>query len=149
MANSPILVAVDGTPAAEAAIDSALELGAGLQRPVVFLHADSHLATRLFEENTEDGPTQERIAEADPVLAHAAKRATEAGVAATLELVDLEGRSGDLAAEIAGVASGLDASMIVTGSRGRSTTAGAVLGSVSHGLIRYATVPVLVVHARD
>jgi len=41
--------------------------------------------------------------------------------------------------------------MIITGSRGRSAVAGAILGSFSHNLIRYATVPVLVVHdpARD
>jgi nucleotide-binding universal stress UspA family protein len=149
VATGPILIAVDGSPAAEAAIDAALELAAALGRPVTFLHADSHLASRLFEENLEDGPTPEQVTARDPVLAHAAGRAQEAGVEAALELVDLEGRTGDLAAEIAGVAAGLDASLIVTGSRGRGTAAGAVLGSVSHGLIKYATVPVLVVHARD
>jgi len=58
-----------------------------------------------------------------------------------------EGGSVELALEIAGIASGSDASMIVTGSRGRGAVAGAVLGSVSHSLITHATVPVLVVHA--
>ena len=37
--------------------------------------------------------------------------------------------------------------MIVTGSRGRSAAAGAVLGSLSHNLLREAALAVLVVHA--
>jgi len=45
------------------------------------------------------------------------------------------------------LASGIDAGMIVVGSRGLGAVAGTVLGSVSQNLIRYAAQPVLVVHA--
>jgi nucleotide-binding universal stress UspA family protein len=146
VAQARILIATDGSPAAVAAVGAGLEIAAATGRSVTFVHANA-LATELFAENVEEGPSQERIAERDPVLGQAAERARQAGVEARVELIDLEGGTGDLAAEIAGVAEGLGASMIVVGSRGRGTAAGAVLGSVSHGLIKYASVPVLVVHA--
>lgn len=57
------------------------------------------------------------------------------------------GSSAELAVDIAGIADGLGASMIVVGSRGRDSVAGVVLGSTSHNLIKWAAVPVLVVHA--
>jgi nucleotide-binding universal stress UspA family protein len=52
-----------------------------------------------------------------------------------------------IAADLAGMADGLDAEMTVVGNRGRSEVADVVLGSVSHQLLRMSTRPVVVVHA--
>ena len=81
------------------------------------------------------------------MLAEATRRADEQDVEREVEVISGASGSAELAADIAGIATGRDASMIVTGSRGRGTVAGAVLGSLSHNLIKEATVPVLVVHA--
>ena len=143
----PILVAVDGSPASDSAIATALELAGCIASPVTFIHS-SAVAERLFATNREDGPSQEQIAANDPVLADALARAGAADVEATIEIVSGPEGTGDLAAVIAGTADGLGAGLIVCGSRGRSAATGAVLGSVSHNLIRYASVPVLVVHPR-
>ena len=43
----------------------------------------------------------------------------------------------------------LDAGAIVAGSRGRSTIAAAVLGSVSTGLLHHTSRPVMIVRAED
>jgi nucleotide-binding universal stress UspA family protein len=143
----PLLVAVDGSPSSGAAVSTALELATNLGSPVRFIHATSPLADQLYEDNLENGPDQEQILAGDPVLADAIERARAAGVEATAEITSGPGDTADLAAVVAGTASGIGARMIVCGSRGRSPAAGAVLGSVSHNLIRFAAVPVLVVHA--
>ena len=143
----PILVAVDGSPASDSAVRTALELAQCTASPVTFIHS-SPVAERLFAGDREDGPTQDQIVEGDPVLADALAHARAAGVDATVEIVGGPDGTADLAAVIAGTADGLGAGMIVCGSRGRSTATGAVLGSVSHNLIRFAAVPVLVVHPR-
>jgi nucleotide-binding universal stress UspA family protein len=145
----PVLVAVDGSPASDAAVGAAVELAGALGSPVRFVHASSPLAERLFDADNENGPTEQQIVAGDPVLAGALGRARDAGVQAEVEVVGADGDTGDLAAVIAGIASGSDAGVIVCGSRGRGAVAGAVLGSVSHNLIRYAPVPVLVVHAAE
>lgn len=141
-----LLVAIDGSPAAVAAVDEAVELAAAMGARLLFVHADSDLAEQLFDENRE-GSTPEQIAERDPVLADAARRATDAGVGFDLELIAAAHRSADLAADVAGIADGIDAAIVVVGSRGRGTVTGAVLGSLSHDLIAETSRPVLVVHA--
>jgi len=141
-------VAVDGSPAADAAILAALELAASIDSPIRFVHA-SPVAEQLFETDRENGPTQEQIIDSDPVLADALGKAQAVGVDAVVESISDPSSTADLAAIVAGAANGLGAGVIVCGSRGRSAAAGAVLGSVSHNLIRYASVPVLVVHPSD
>ena len=147
MEKRTLLVATDGSPAAAAATAEAVELASALGARVIFVHASSPLAENLFDEDPIHGPSQEQILARDPVLAEATRRADEQDVEREVEVISGAGGSADLAADIAGIASGRDASMIVTGSRGRGTVAGAVLGSLSHNLIKEATVPVLVVHA--
>jgi nucleotide-binding universal stress UspA family protein len=141
-----ILIAIDGSPAADAAVDAGLELASALQADAVFVHAAPSLAIELFDKYPTQGPPRAEILARDEVLARAVDAANDMGVAADIELIGDKGTSADLAATIAGIAGGARASMIVTGSRGRGSVAGAVLGSVSHNLIKYATVPVLVVH---
>jgi len=142
-----ILIASDGSPAARSAVLVAVELAAALHARPKFLHASSPLAEELYAEYPLDGPPLDELLVRDSVLADAVDRAREAGVEAEAELIANPGHSADLAATIAGIALGSAASLIVVGSRGRSSASGAVLGSVSHNLIKYATIPILVVHA--
>lgn len=145
-----LVIAVDGSPAATAAVEAGLDLAAAMNASVLFVHAASPLAEDLYAERSDDdGPSLDEVIAHDPVLAGAFERAGHRGVAATVDLIAADGGSAELAADISGIAAGTDAAMIVTGSRGRGTVAGAVLGSVSHNLIKYARVPVLVVHGPD
>jgi nucleotide-binding universal stress UspA family protein len=141
-----VLVAVDDSPAADAAVGAGLELASAFGSQIRFVHVSSDIADRLFREDQVNGPSQQHIAESDPILGRALMRAREAGVAADVELLGGDGHTGDVAAIMSGIADGLGAGMIVCGSRGRGSAVGAVLGSVSHNLIRYASVPVLIVH---
>jgi nucleotide-binding universal stress UspA family protein len=145
MASAEVLVAIDGSPAAEAAVEEAITLAAAMNRPLRFVHA-SALADELFADDPEAGPSRADVLARDGVLRHAAERATARGVEAEVEVI-ADASTGDLAADIAGLAEGAKASLIVVGSRGRGPVSGALLGSVSHNLIRWATVPVVIVNA--
>lgn len=141
----PIVVAVDGSPAAEQAVAVALDLASVQTAKVVFVHY-SPIAATLLEAAPDRGPSQEAIEGADGVLRAAAKKGRERAIAFELEILDERGTS-DIAASLAGIAEARGASLVVVGSRGRGTIAGAVLGSVSRGLLSLSRVPVLVTHA--
>ncbi len=143
----PILVGVDGSPAADHAVAVALDLAAAQETTVVFVHY-SPIAESLIEAAPDDGPSQETIEAADGVLRSAAEKARGRGIGFLLEIADERGTS-DIAASLAGIAEARGATLVVVGSRGRGTIAGAVLGSVSHGLLSLSRVPVLVTHAAD
>jgi len=119
-----------------------------MQASVSFVHA-SPLARELFELYPMDGPPVDKILEWDEVLRDAIEQARKESVDAEPRLLVREGHSADVAVDIAGMAEGLEASMIIVGSRGRGLVAGEVLGSVSHNLIKWATVPILIVHAPE
>jgi nucleotide-binding universal stress UspA family protein len=140
-----IVVGVDGSAAAKRACEVGVGLAANLGAQIVFVHF-SPLAGPLLAEDPRDGPSQARLEEADPVLREAADTARARGVPAQLVLQDESG-AGMIAAELAGMADGLDAEMTIVGNRGRSQVADVVLGSVSHELLRMSARPVVVVHA--
>lgn len=137
-----IVIGVDGSPASQQAVQLGLSLAASLGARVAFVHF-SRLAEGVYREGPDDGPSQQRIEEADAVLREAAEAARAHGVPARLILQE----SDMIAPELAGVAEGLDADLLVVGNRGRSEIADVVLGSVSHELLRMSTVPVVVVNA--
>ena len=142
----PILVATDGSPPAQAAVDVGVELAAARGARVTFLHADPDLARRLYEQDADASADRDRLISADTVLAEAVGRADKQGVESALELIGEHGAD-DVAAAIVGIAEGLEADMIVVGSRGRGAIAELVLGSVSHSVLRQSPLPVLVIHA--
>jgi nucleotide-binding universal stress UspA family protein len=113
---------------------------------VRFVHS-SQLAADLVAEHPENGPPREEVLARDAVLRDAFERAAAKGVTAEVEAISPAHRTGELAADIAGIAAGVGASLIVVGSRGRGPASGALLGSVSHNLIKWATVPVVIVTA--
>lgn len=146
MPGSVIVIATDGSAAAQKAVEVGLGLAAAQGSEVVFIHSAPEIAHALFEASPETGPSQASIEAADGVLKAAADAARERDVMARVELAGDHG-AGDIAAWVAGVAEGVNAGMIVVGTRGRGAIGSTVLGSVSRSLLSYSELPVVVVHA--
>lgn len=138
-----IVVPVDGSPAADIALDLAVQL-AGDGAQLVLVHASPTIAESVFEENPLTREEQEEI-EADPVLGAGVRRAREAGVDVHARLVGESGADG-IADAVLGIAASVEADLIVMGSRGRGALAESILGSVSRGVTARSTVPVVVTH---
>ena len=70
-----LLVATDGSPAAVAAVDAAVDLALAMNGRIRFVHADAALADRLFTDYREDGAPRQQVLARDGVLAEAIRRA--------------------------------------------------------------------------
>ena len=150
MSQGPVLFAYDGSDHARAAIERA---GAVLQHgPAVVASAWTSLeglapAALLAlpgdmvrgTVTTLDDASRET---AEECAAEGAELASAAGFDAEPRAVR---SAGPYFAALLDVAEEIDARAIVAGSRGRSSLAAAVLGSVSTGLLHHTTRPVLVV----
>jgi nucleotide-binding universal stress UspA family protein len=121
-----ILIATDGSSAAEAAVAEGVELARLLGARVTLVAVRPHLE------------------DAHAALERALALAEEAGVDAEYEVAE-----GDAAAEILRAARYCEADLIVVGSRGRGAVAGTLLGRVSRSVLERSTVPVVVVNRRD
>ena len=136
-----ILIATDGSPSAQEAVEVGLELAVEQGADVIFVHVaapDSFANTRLA--SGRPLPHHEPVDESETALNAAAAAAEEAGVSYTLERI-----SGETVDEIVDVANAKDVDLIVVGSRGRGTVASALLGSVSRGVLASAKRALLVV----
>jgi nucleotide-binding universal stress UspA family protein len=134
-----ILIATDGSEAADEALEVAIALAKDTGAVLDVLSVrPPRVAGRggagapILEVEELDGP--EHIADA------AAQRAREAGVEAAPHAAH-----GDVVDCIASAAATLGADLLVVGSRGMGSLSGAVLGSVSHALIRKSPIPVTIV----
>jgi nucleotide-binding universal stress UspA family protein len=137
------LVAIDGSEGSEAAIDEALELAHELGAQVTFAFVRKAPSSLL------GSPFYERLLcteleTARAVTDAARRKAWEAGVGTRTEILE-----GDPVDEILSFADNRGADLIVMGSRGRGAFAGALLGSVSSGVVQHASVPVLVAKQRS
>ncbi len=136
-----ILIATDGSPSAQEAIEIGLELALEQGAAVTFLHVVEPL-----EVNTSPfGPMIPKARELpdpehEPVLAQALELAAIGGVEASARLI-----AGIPVDEIARVGNEVAADLTVVGSRGHGTLKRALLGSVSHGVLDTSSRPVLVV----
>jgi nucleotide-binding universal stress UspA family protein len=132
------LVAIDGSEGSDAAIDEALELAHEVGAQVTFAFVRRSPSSLL------GSPYYERLlctelGTARAVTEAARRKAWEAGVGTRTEILE-----GDPVDEILSFADNKGADLIVMGSRGRGPFAGALLGSVSSGVVQHASVPVLV-----
>jgi nucleotide-binding universal stress UspA family protein len=137
-----IVIATDGSPAAQEAVDVGLEFAKEQGADVTFIHVtvpDEYMGGRLAARPI---PHREEIDESETALKAAADAAEEAGISYALERI-----SGDTVDTIVGIADGKDADLIVVGSRGRGPMTAALLGSVSRGVLQHAKRPVLIVRA--
>jgi nucleotide-binding universal stress UspA family protein len=142
----PVVVGVDGSPAAEDALRFAVAAarGTGATLKIVgvwrTIREDWVRAYWLAADPTADPDRTARQA-IEPVVAAAVDAA--AALAPDLTIRSYS-RGGDPATVIVDVA-GDDTALVVLGSRGRGSVAGLLLGSVGHGVVHAARCPVAVV----
>jgi nucleotide-binding universal stress UspA family protein len=133
-----IVVAIDGSEGSEAAIKEAIQLASAVGAQLTFAYVrkppSSLLGSPYYECHLARDLGWAR-AQVDAAL----DRAREASLEARGEV--LEGNPVD---EILSFADNSRADLIVMGSRGHGALAGALLGSVSSGVVQHANLPVLV-----
>jgi nucleotide-binding universal stress UspA family protein len=137
------LVAIDGSDGSDAAIDEALDLAQDVGAHVTFAFVRKPPSSLLGFPYYERLLSHE-LATARETLDSATDRAEDVGIESESEILE-----GDPVDEILSFADNRGADLIVMSSRGRGAFAGALLGSVSSGVVRHASVPVLVAKERS
>jgi nucleotide-binding universal stress UspA family protein len=134
-----ILVAVDGSPHARAALDLAVDMASRYRATLVLLHAFPHVSDLLGT------PYYEHLLAARTLIGQRLLESaqTQVGDAAPVETQLVEGPP---APAILRVAADECCDMIIMGSRGHGQIAGLLLGSVSSTVAQRAQCPVLIVH---
>jgi nucleotide-binding universal stress UspA family protein len=140
-----IVIATDGSPSSLEAVEYGLELAADQGAEAIFVHvapATEVLPTAPFAMGVA-ATVPHQVDEYDRAsLDEAVTIAAARGLDAKTELL-----TGNPAHAIAAYADSIEADLIVVGSRGHGTIAGALLGSVSRGVLHDAKRPVVVVRA--
>lgn len=142
-----ILVPIDGSATAERALQEAIRLADGrAQLRLVYvleetypLDAEGYAVIDYAALQKAARHTGERA------LARAAKKAQQSG--ATVDMALLEASGERIATVIDGEALNWPADLIVIGTHGRSGLSRLLLGSIAEGVVRSASVPVLLVRA--
>lgn len=148
-----ILLAYDGSPDAQAAIDHAALLMPGAETTVLTIwepfvdmlarSGSAGMGVGWYGMSADDGGINAASERSALETAQAgAQRATAAGLIATPRT---SSGSGGLAPLIIAAAADVDADVVVMGSRGLGGVKSFLLGSVSHGVVQHADRPVLVV----
>jgi nucleotide-binding universal stress UspA family protein len=138
-----IVIATDGSPSALEAVEYGLELAADQGAEPIFVHvapATEVLPVVGYGMGAPVSVPHEPDEHDRTSLDEAMEIAAQKGLEAKAELV-----MGNAAHAIVAYADSVDADLIVVGSRGHGTIAGALLGSVSRSVLHEAKRPVLVV----
>lgn len=145
-----ILVAVDGSPTSEKALDEAIRLAHLMGARLRLLHVIDVLSyctgyetTTVYVNNT----LPLMRAAGEELLAKDRQKAQALGVSVDTLLID--DALGRLCEHVAEQAKLINADLIVVGSHGRRGIGRALMGSDAELIIRYAPVPVLVVRASE
>ncbi|HEX5497829.1 MAG TPA: universal stress protein [Thermomicrobiales bacterium] len=137
-----LLVPLDGSALAEAALPAAIRLGQSLPAQVTLLHVMERGAPSTIHGNAH----LDDAAKAAAYLTGVAKRFTEAGIA--VEVHVHPNPEGDVAASIAEHAAEFGADLIVLCAHGEGGLSGWWSGAMAQQVIRRATPPVLLVRPR-
>jgi nucleotide-binding universal stress UspA family protein len=137
-----IVIATDGSEPSRRAVREGLELaraaGAAVTLVSVSAPVSDVLGSPLYQQRL-----SKHLAEARAAIEDATAIARETGIGVDEEVIE-----GDAATMIVECAREHEADLIVVGSRGRGSVAGALLGSVSKAVVNQADRPVLVVKHR-
>jgi nucleotide-binding universal stress UspA family protein len=138
-----IVLATDGSPDANRALDMAARLAKGMRCELVILTIGGDITSAELRElaSAEGNLTDTLQSAAKDILIRAEKRARRCGVSD----VRLQTGWGDPAQTILNSVRREKAGILVVGRRGRSRLSGLLLGSVSQKLTSLAPCPVLVV----
>jgi nucleotide-binding universal stress UspA family protein len=144
----PVVVGVDGSPAAAAALRAAAARAGATGVPLRVVCAWTPTASGGWDRAY--WLAVDAYHEPDDTARAAAERVAAEAVADALSRapglrVETRVRGGDPATVLLDAAG--DAGLVVVGARGRGSLASLLLGSVSHGVVHGARVPVLVIHA--
>ncbi len=145
-----ILVAVDGSQTAHAALNSALQLAGEAKGRVLLVHVVNELS--YFNGHESYGIY---LAELIEIAQKAGNKilddafALASAVGATAERLFVEKHDEYLGDTIANAATNWGADLIVVGTHGRRGLGRLLLGSGAEQIIRFAPVPVLVVRSED
>ena len=139
-----ILVATDGSPYSAEAVTFGVELAADTEAEVILVHVVpvvDVLPVAMFGMGSAF-PHKPSLEDRE-LLDDAAAVAAEHGVVCTTALL-----KGDTVDEIVAFADSHDVDLIVVGTRGHGAITGALLGSVSRGILRETKRPVSVIGHR-
>ena len=138
-----ILVTTDGSPSSAEAVAFGVELASEHEAELIFVHVVPALDVVPSSGFGMGGAFPHEPSKRDHVvLEEAAAIASEHGVVSTTAML-----RGDTVNEIVAYADSHDVDLIVVGSRGHGAIAGALLGSVSRGVLGESKRPVLIVRA--
>jgi nucleotide-binding universal stress UspA family protein len=144
---SNILVAIDQSDCAAQALDVALELAQSQHAELTIINIVDPARAALASCDPYGGTAVPWMAamteDGEALLTAARAKATSRGVAAQTALLN-----GSATDQIVEAASRLRCDVIVLGSHGRDGVARMLIGSVAEGVMRRASAPTLVVHAR-
>jgi len=144
---SHILVAVDGSPNSEHALDHAIGLAKGLSATLRVVHAVDMGWLPLGPELAfdVDALLKAQRAAADNILAAARESVQTAGLEAEARLLETATPTQRFASVIAEEAANWPADLIVLGTHGRKGVERLLLGSVAEGVARISSIPVLLI----
>ena len=137
-----ILLATDGSPDAQRAAQTAVELAERTGSELHVVHVGEYLPTYFAQ--TEEEPAELRDAARRLLEEEAGRLGSTGGAVAGTHL-----RLGRPAEEIVDLSEELNVGVIVVGSRGQSALRRALMGSVSDSVVRHAPCPVFVIRAAE
>jgi len=143
-----ILVAIDGSPTSEQALNEAIQLAKVTGGRLRIVNAVDEVNFNWMEYPNLTEIWDALVAGGRALLAKAASTAAEAGIEADTQLIEMD-RVGDRIPEaLAREADDWPADLIVVGTHGRRGLSHMFLGSVAEGIVRVASKPVLLIRGK-
>ena len=142
-----ILVPIDGSATSERALQEAVKLASGKARiRLVYVTEEAYSLDAEGYAFIDYAALQEAVRRTgERALAQAAEKVRKSGMTAETALLEAAGER--IANVVDGEARRWPADLIVIGTHGRSGLSRLLLGSVAEGVVRGASVPVLLVRA--